>query len=180
MADRSNELQRAGELDERPDIPLIHRTDLVVCLLILTVSLALFYTTTQFETVADVLSENIGPELFPQILLVVIIVLTLALPAEHLFLERGAAQLDGSRSDKIRPLTWATMGLLTVIVGAMPFLGTVLTMVSICLVLPWLWGERRVRTVVPFALAFSAAVTLVFSVILKVHFEPGLLGLLSP
>jgi putative tricarboxylic transport membrane protein len=139
----------------------------------------LFYATTRFESVIDVLSQNIGPGLFPQILLVLIIVLTLALPVEHLFLERGAAQLDAGRSDPIRPMTWVTMGLLTLAVALMPVLGTVLTMVAVCLAVPWLWGERRVRIVVPFALLFTAAVTLIFSVILKVHFDPGLLGLLS-
>jgi putative tricarboxylic transport membrane protein len=179
MTDRSNQPERGGAMDERRSAPVIHRTDLVICLIILAVSLALFYATTRFESVIDVLSQNIGPGLFPQILLVLIIVLTLALPVEHLFLERGAAQLDSGRSDPIRPMTWVTMGLLTLAVALMPVLGTVLTMVAVCLAVPWLWGERRVRIVVPFALLFTAAVTLIFSVILKVHFDPGLLGLLS-
>jgi len=178
MADRSNEPQRGGALGEGRQTPLIHRTDLVVCIIILAASLALFYATTRFEKVADLLSENIGPELFPQILLVIIIVLTLALPVEYLFLARGAATIDSGRNDPIRPLTWVTMGLLILLVALMPLLGAVLTMVAVCLCLPWLWGERRVRVVVPFALLFPAAVTLVFSVILKVHFEPGLLGLI--
>jgi putative tricarboxylic transport membrane protein len=179
MTDRSNEPERNGAADERRTTPVVHRIDSVICLIILVVSLALFYATTRFETVIDVLSQNIGPGLFPQILLVVIIVLTLALPVEHLFLERGAEQLDKERSDTIRPLTWATIGLLTLAVALMPLLGTVLTMVAVCLAMPWLWGERRARMVVPFALLFPAAVTIVFSLILKVHFQPGLLGLLS-
>ena len=166
-------------MDGRQIAPLVHRTDLVICVIILAAALVLLHATTQFESVADALSQNIGPGLFPQILLVVIIALTLAIPIEHLFLERGAAQLDGERSDATRPLTWVTMGFLILTVALMPLLGTVLTMFAICLVLPWLWGERRVRVVVPFALLFPAGVMLVFSVILKVHFEPGLLGLLS-
>lgn len=178
MTDQPDTPDRRQAVDARRTTPVIHRTDSVICLIILAVSAALFYATTQFESVADVLSQNIGPGLFPQLLLVVIIVLALALPVEHLFLERGAASLDKERSGPIRPLTWITMGFLVLTVALMPFIGTILTMVAICLVLPWLWGERRMRVVVPFALLFPAAVTIVFSTILKVYFEPGLLALL--
>lgn len=178
MADQANGPDSKGAVGGRRTTPVIHRTDFVICLIILTTALVLFYATTQFEAVADVLSQNIGPGLFPQILLVVIIALSLALPVEHLFLERGASRLDQDRSEPIRPLTLITMGLLIATVALMPLLGTVLTMVAVCIGLPTLWGERRLRVIVPFALLFPAGVTIVFSVILKVHFEPGLLGLL--
>lgn len=159
--------------------PIVHRTDLVICVIILVASTALFIATMQFESVAEMLAQNMGPAIFPQMILILIFVLALAIPFEHLFLERGAQALDRDRRDPIRPLTWATIGLLLLIVLLMPYLGTFLTMVAICLILPLLWGENRFRLIVPFALLFPIAVTVVFSTLLKVHFEPGLLGLLS-
>lgn len=155
---------------------LIHRTDLIVALVILAAAAALFYATTRFEEVSPLLSQNLGPELFPQLLLVVIIALSLTIPIEHLFLDGGAARLDKDRKDAVKPLTWLTIGLLVIIVALMEFLGTLLTMAAICVALPMLWEERRVRVIAPFAILFPTAVTLVFSTILKVHFLPGLLA----
>jgi putative tricarboxylic transport membrane protein len=59
----------------------------------------------------------------------------------------------------------------------MPQLGTFLTMIVVCLILPWLWGERRLKLIVPFAVLFPIAVTLVFNRILGVYFEPGIFGI---
>jgi putative tricarboxylic transport membrane protein len=154
---------------------LIHRADLIVALVLLVAASLLFYATTGFEQVSPLLSQNLGPELFPQLLLVVIIALTLTIPIEHLFLEGGAAKLDKDRQDPVKSLSWMTILLLVLIVAAMEFLGTLLTIVAICVLLPLLWGERRLRVIAPFAILFPAAVTLVFSTLLKVYFLPGLL-----
>lgn len=165
----------SGPVDQQKHPALIHRTDSVVALIVLAATLALFYATTQFEAVSPQLAQNIGPELFPQLLLAVIFALTLTIPIEHLFLEGGAARLDRDRTEPIKPISWLTMGLLVLIVALMPVLGTLLTMVAVCVFLPLLWGERRVRVIAPFAILFPGAVTLVFSTLLKVYFIPGLL-----
>jgi putative tricarboxylic transport membrane protein len=173
MTENSSGADNIDQVDQ--PIKLVHRTDSIVALIILTGAFALYYATTQFEEVSVMLSQNIGPELFPQILLIVIFVLTLTLPIEYLFLEGGAPRLDKDRKAPVAGITWKTIGLMIAIGLLMPFLGTLLTIVSICISLPLLWGERRLRVIAPFAIFFPAAVTLVFSKFLKVHFLPGLL-----
>lgn len=175
MASDNSREDQSGSVDQHYQTRLIHRTDLGVALIILAAAAALFYATTQFEEVSPMLSQNLGPELFPQLLLMVIIALTLSIPIEHLFLEGGAERLDKERKDPIQPISWLTIALLVFIVAIMEVLGTVLTMVAICVFLPLLWGERRIRVIAPFAILFPAAVTLVFSSLLKVYFLPGLL-----
>ena len=175
MASDDSRADQSGSVDQQNQTRLIHRTDLSVALVILAVAAALFYATTQFEEVSLMLSQNLGPELFPQLLLVVIFALTLSIPIEHLFLEGGAKRLDKDRKDPIKSISWLTIALLVFIVAIMEVLGTVLTMVAICVFLPLLWGERRIRVIAPFAILFPATVTVVFSTLLKVYFLPGLL-----
>jgi len=163
--------------DGRSGAPLFHRTDLTLALIILGLCGALYYATTRFETVAPMFAQDVPPEFFPRLLIWTIVVLTLLLPFEHLFLARRQTNLDKDRSDAIRPNTLVTAVLLCAVVAAMPWLGTAPSMVVICLLMPRLWGETRLWVVVLFALLFPAAVTFVFSYLLKVHFEPGVFGL---
>ena len=85
--------------------------------------------------------------------------------------------IDKTRRDRVKPVTWITMALLVAITASAPIFGTFLTMVLVCAVLPLAWGERRLHYVLVFALSFPAAVAFVFSGILGVYFEPGLVGL---
>lgn len=166
---------------EGPAVPeqpgLIHPVDLVIMIIILSVCGALYYVTTSFEEVSDMLSQNIPPEFFPRLVMLLIAILALALPFEHLFQRRRGNDLDKSRRKKLRPLTCWTALVLVLLAISMPQLGTFLTMIVVCLILPWLWGERRVKLIVPFAVLFPIAVTLVFNRILGVYFEPGIFGI---
>ena len=72
----------------------MHRTDLVLTLLIFIVCGALYYITTDFEEVSLLLSQNIGPEWFPRLLIWFIVVLSVALPFEHLMRKQQAASID--------------------------------------------------------------------------------------
>ena len=58
-------------------------------------------------------------------------------------------------------------------VASIPWLGSILSMVAICILLPLLWGERRPKVLIPFAVIFPAFITLLFAYLLGVHFEPG-------
>jgi putative tricarboxylic transport membrane protein len=129
--------------------------------------------------VPELLSENVGPEVFPQLVLIAIVLLALGLPFEHRTIRGGAARLEKARSEPVGASGWATAGLLVVIGALMPLAGTLVTLFLICLALPLLWGERRLRVVVPFALLFPLAVKLVFETLLEVPFEPGLLAALG-
>lgn len=137
----------------------------------------LWYETTQFEEVSALLSDNLGPAAFPRILLVTICLFAAFMPFEHILLARRGKDIDKDRTKSVKPITWATIVLLLAIMALTHQLGTFLTMFSVCLLVPILWGERRLRVVVPYAILFPLLVTLVFNVFLGVYFEPGIFGI---
>ncbi len=156
---------------------LLHPVDTFVALLMLLFVGFLFYETTNFDKVSPLFSQNIPPTMFPRMLLILVIMLTAVIPFEHILLARKGKNIDKGRSEKIKPITWATMVVLTVILAASEILGTLLTLVSVCLFIPLLWGERRLHVVVPFAIIFPVCVALLFEIVLKVFFAPGVLGI---
>jgi putative tricarboxylic transport membrane protein len=156
---------------------LLHPVDTVVALLILAFVGWLFYETTQFDKVSALFSQNIPPTMFPRILLFIVAVLAAVMPFEHMLLKRKGKNIDKDRSDTVKPITWATIVLLTVILAASEVLGTLLTLMSVCLFIPLLWGERRLKVVVPFAVIFPVCVAALFELVLKVFFAPGVLGI---
>ena len=164
----------SGESAESRFSSLVHRTDLTLAVVILAVCGVLYYLTTLFEKVPDLMSQSIPPEWFPRLLIWVIAILTVIIPFEHLMHKKGKEHLDEDRSAKIKPISIYSALLLCGIVVSMPWLGTVLTLVMVCALLPLLWGERRVKVIVPFAIIFPALVTLLFTKVLGVYFEPGI------
>ena len=56
----------------------------------------------------------------------------------------------------------------------MPWLGTILALVLVCALLPLLWGEKRIKVILPFVILFPGLVTLLFTKVLGVFFEPGI------
>jgi putative tricarboxylic transport membrane protein len=171
------EAQGSGGEGGATPSPLIHRTDLWLAILILAFCGAAWYVTTTFEQVPDVLSQNLPPQWFPQLLLWTIAILTLIVPFEHRFLAGGAAELDKGRRTPVRPMAWVTAVLLALTVQSIAIIGTFFAAVLICFALPLLWGERRWKLLVPFAVLFPLAVALVFTQFLKVYFEPGIFGI---
>ena len=153
----------------------LHRTDLGITAVLLAVCAALWYETTTWDTVPAILSQNIPPTFFPRVLLGCIVVLALMLPFESAHAERQGTDLDEDRRNRIKPITYVTaLGLIAIVV-LFEWLGTDLSMVLACVLLPILWGERRVWVILPFAIVFPAAVHWVFVEGLQVHFLPGLL-----
>ena len=69
-----------------------------------------------------------------------------------------------------------TAVLLVLAVTSILLFGTALAMVLVCIALPLLWGERRAKLLVPYFILFPLAVTLLFTQVLKVYFEPGAFG----
>ena len=152
---------------------LVHGTDLTLAMVILAVCGVLYYLTTRFEKVPDLMSQNIPPEWFPRLLLWVIVLLTVIIPFEHLMHKKGKEHLDEDRSARIKPISIYSAVLLCCVVGLMPWLGTCLAMVFVCALLPMLWGESRIKVVLPFAIIFPGLVTLLFTKVLGLYFEPG-------
>ena len=159
---------------------LVHGPDLVLTAIILAFCGFVYYLTSGFEEVPQLLAQNLPPEWFPQLLLWTIIVLTVLLPFEHLFLKAGKKELDEDRKAKVQPIAIITALLLFGIVVMFETLGTIISMILVCILLPLLWGERRLKIIFSFAIIFPSIVTYVFSNLLKVYFEPGILALLLP
>lgn len=159
-----------------PPSSLIDRTDLGLAIIILAVCGFLYWVTTGFDKVADLFAQDVPPEFFPRLLIWTIVVLTLALPFEHLFLRKKGESLSKERATRIKPIAYKTAALLLAIVVSIPWLGTTLSMGAASLTLPVLWGERRIKVLVPYAIILPLVVTALFSYLLGVHFEPGIFG----
>jgi putative tricarboxylic transport membrane protein len=157
--------------------PLLHTTDLVVALIIFAICGVLYYVTTTFDEVSNMLAQNIPPEFFPQLVIIIIAILTLGVPLEHLLHKRRGDNIDSERSVRIKRMPYVTAGMLIAFVIGIPYLGMLLTMIGVCAVLPLLWGERRLKLIIPFAILFPLAVAYLFNKVLLVFFEPGVLGI---
>jgi hypothetical protein len=156
---------------------ILHRTDAIVAGILIAGSLFLWRTANGFDEVPDLFSQNLPPELFPKLLLFCIIGLSLTLPFEHRFLTGGRTRLDGGRKTPVQPRTYIIMAAIIALLGLMPYAGTIITLFAIALVMPLLWGERRLTRVLPFAIIFPAAVVVLFGFLLKVHLDPGIYGI---
>ena len=156
---------------------LLHTTDLVVAVIIFAVCGVLYYVTTTFDKVSDMLAQNIPPEFFPQLIIYTIVIFTLGVPFEHLLHKRRGDNIDSDRSERIVRMPYVTAALMIALVVGIPYLGMLLTMIGVCTLLPLLWGERRLKLIVPFAILFPLAVTYLFNKVLLVYFEPGIFGI---
>ena len=157
--------------------PLIDRTDFGLTIIILIGCGVLYWVTTGFEKVPDLFAQDVPPEFFPRLLIWVIVILTLALPFEHSFLRKKGRSLTKERGQRIKPMAAITAALLFAVIASIGWLGTTLSMVIVCLALPVLWGERRIKVLIPYAIILPVAVTGLFSYVLGVHFEPGVFGI---
>ena len=155
---------------------LIHGVDLKLTLIIWSICAALYYVTTPFDEVSPLLTQNIPPEWFPRLLIWLIAILSLVLPFEHRFLEKGKKGLDEDRATRIPAGAIVTAALLLVVVASIIVLGTYLAMMLVCAALPLLWGERRWKILIPYVILFPTLVALLFTKVLRVFFEPGLIG----
>lgn len=176
-----NEAEKAGDMEGArsagPAARLIHPVDAGLALIIWALVAWLYYETTQFEEVSFLFSQNVPPQMFPRILLILIALLALAMPFEHLLLKRKGKDIDKSRRVPVKGIAWITIVALVGIVAAAPLLGTLLTMVAVCLVIPLLWGERRLQIILPFAVIFPLCIAFLFNIVLGVFFDPGVVGL---
>ena len=148
--------------------------DMLVSAILLAGAGYLYYLTTLFDEPSALLGENVGPADFPRLVIYFIAILALILPFENRLQPERWQKIWQGRHRPVNVLTWATIGFLLAVSFAAPYLGTIITMLLVSLLLPLLWGERRMWLVLPFAIVFTLAVTWVFNVILKVYFEPGI------
>ena len=156
---------------------LMHRTDLIVGIIVLAVCFFFYAVTFSFEEVSAMLSQNVPPTFYPRSVLIIIMLLALGLPFEHVVHRRRGENIDSERAERVKRMPYLTAGLFLVLIAAMPVIGTLLSTIGVCLALPILWGSRRWRLIIPFAILFPLAVAYVFDRILLVQYEPGMLGI---
>lgn len=159
---------------------MVNRTDLAVGLVLVAVCGALYYVTSTFEEVAPLFAQDVPPERFPRMLLWIIGGLALVLPFEQALRGGEGAVLDKARSEPIHPVAYLSAGFLVLAGLAIQWIGTFLVLVTVCLGLPLIWGERRWKIIVPFVLVFPALVMVLFGNVLGVAFETGALGIKFP
>lgn len=172
----SDQTENTGDgKDAAKTASFLHPTDLWITGVLLAICALLLYETATWDTAPSAFAQNIPPTFFPRLVLGLIIALTLLLPFESYYAIRQGTDLDEERSVKIEPITFITAAGLLFIVILSEWLGTDLSMVLSCVLLPLLWGERRLKWILPFAIVFPLVVRVVFVEGLKVHFLPGVL-----
>ena len=158
---------------------LLNKKDTVIAILMISLIGFLWYETTEFEKVPDLFSNNIPPEMFPQILLIIILGMILIIPFEHIFLKKNGKNIDSGRDKPIERSTIGTMVILSTIVDSSQILGAAITIIAISIALPIYWGEKRLKVLIPYIIGFPLFVIILFNIVLGVHFEPGLLALIK-
>ena len=158
---------------------LLNKKDTVIAILMISLIGFLWFETTEFEKVPDLFSNNIPPEMFPQILLIIILGMILIIPFEHIFLKKNGKNIDSGRDKPVEKSTIGTMVILSTIVASSQILGAAITIVAISIALPIYWGEKRLKILIPYVIGFPLFVIILFNIVLGVHFEPGLLELIK-
>ena len=158
---------------------LLNKKDTVIAILMISLIGFLWFETTEFEKVPDLFSNNIPPEMFPQILLIIILGMILIIPFEHIFLKKNGKNIDSGRDKPIERSTIGTMVILSTIVASSQILGAAITIIAISIALPIYWGEKRLKVLIPYIIGFPLFVIILFNIVLGVHFEPGLLTLIK-
>jgi len=156
--------------------PAVNGSDLVVSALVLAGCGFVYWRTTGFEEVSSLLGDGMSPQAFPRLILGVIAVLALILPFEHRFNRAGVEGIDRVRRERVDLMTVVTAVFLVLVVLSIKWVGTLASMMVVALVLPMMWGEWRIRLVIPYAMIFVGLVTVLFAYGLGVHFEPGAMG----
>lgn len=155
---------------------LFNITDTIIATLLVAMLVFLWLETEKFEEVSDLFAQNIPPQMFPQILLMIIGLMVCIIPFEHLFLSKSGKDIDADRKKKIKPITYGSMAMLIAIISFSEFLGAHITIFLSCLILPLFWGERNLKLLIPYVVLFPIAIILLFNVALGLYFEPGILG----
>ena len=158
---------------------LLNKKDTIIALLMIALIGFLWFETTKFEKVPDLFSNNIPPEMFPQILLIIILGMILIIPFEHIFLKKNGKNIDAGRDKPIEKSTLGTMVILSTIVASSQILGAAITIIAISIALPLYWGEKRLKVLLPYIIGFPLFVIILFNIVIGVHFEPGLLELIK-
>lgn len=155
------------ELSNRPAEAGRLPKDLIVGLALLGFCAVVYWITLGFREAPPALAQNVQPATFPRWVIGVIAAMALLLIA------LGFRAREKTRALPPPPV-FITGAMMIGFVIAFDTLGILAAMGLFAFLMPILWGERRYHYCALFAIAFPAAVYLVFAVGLGVYFAPGI------
>ena len=164
---------------EKSGAKFFHQKDLYLALVLVAFGAFVYYEAGKFPPAPAVLGDTLNADVFPKILVVILLFLTAIIPFEFKLTPEKVAKIDKDRNEKTLPITWITIFVLLTIVFLTDFLGAVLTMFVTCLLVPLVWGERNYVAVAIYAIVFPAFVWFLFNQLLGLYFAPGLLEVFS-
>ena len=158
---------------------LIHKIDLIVASVIIIGGGFMYYEATLFPAAPNILGDTLNADVFPKMLIVIMIILASIIPFEIKFMPEKIAKIDKGRSVSLEPITWKTIVLLIALVSVAEFLGPAVTMLVTAVSFPLVWGEKNYLRIAIYSVAFPIFVYLVFNKVLGLFFDPGVLKYLN-
>ena len=158
---------------------LIHKVDLIVASIIIIGGGFMYYEATLFPAAPNILGDTLNADVFPKMLIVIMIILASIIPFEISFMPEKIAKIDKGRSVSLEPITWKTIVLLIALVSVAEFLGPMVTMFVTAACFPLVWGEKNYVRIAIYSVAFPLFVYLVFNKLLGLFFDPGVLQYLN-
>ena len=158
---------------------LVHKIDLIVASVIIIAGAFMYYEATLFPPAPNILGDTLNADVFPKMLIVLMIILASIIPFEISFMPEKIAKIDKGRSESLEPITWKTIVLLIALVSVAEFLGPAVTMFVTAVSFPLVWGEKNYLRIAIYSVAFPIFVYLVFNKVLGLFFDPGVLKYLN-
>ncbi|NRB54414.1 MAG: tripartite tricarboxylate transporter TctB family protein [Salinicola sp.] len=143
--------------------------DLLPGVVLLVMVVALYWITTTFSTVPALFAQGMQATAMPRLILGVMAVLTLVM------LYQGYGHVEEDKP-VISWRMWVTAGLLLAAFLLFEILGLTLTMALTCLLIPLLWGERRLGRIVIYAVCTPVMIYLLFTYALQLRLPQGILS----
>ena len=145
-------------------MPKLNFEHWVVTFVIISFCGATFWISTTFDRMPPILKRGIQPADFPQLILILMLVLTVAM-----------IWLDPIIVDK--RLDSKTVGSLVLfgVFGGLTFIDLFLALGAVAALLAMFWGERRWQAVVGIGLMMPALIFLLFDQVFEIRFPRGLL-----
>lgn len=147
--------------------------DLIPGLIIIIVCAGLYYVTTTFDSDPLGAAQGMPATHMPRLILGVIGVLTLFMIGQGL--RQSADDTKASPSWRM----WATAAILGGAAAGFTVMGVPLAFFAVCVAIPLLWGARNLPAIGIFAVALSAAIYVVFQLLLGLRLPMGPLAALG-
>lgn len=142
--------------------------DFAVGVAILIFCAAAYWVSLGIAEAPAALAQNVQPATFPQMVLAVVALLTV------LMMVTGFQRTEPVRGLP-KPVMLKTIAVMVAFVAVFDALGLIATAVLFCVILPMIWGKRMSVKLIGYAVVVALALYLVFDVLLRVHFPPGII-----